>query len=332
MSKSSNTNGVPQDLKLMKSRPNRRLPPSKSSAARKSLGQRMGGIGPAFVTAGRATGRAAYRIRKPALALFVLAGAVVGVIAGRRYLLRSQRFALKQIVLTPSPYESDAEMARYLGVAVGDNVFRVDLATVEHGLEQDPWIAQAHARRELPDRLVVDLTFREAHAAVALGPLYLADADGHLFKRAADTEADGLPIITGLTRDQVRTDPDATASSIRRALTVLGAYSATGRPTVGEVHVDTDGSLDLITADGATEILLGQAVDLQAQLARFDVLWSSLGADAARARVVHLENESRPDRVTVRLYAQSSENPAAPGAAAGAANPPGGVDLSPMRP
>ncbi len=41
--------------------------------------------------------------------------------------------------------------------------------------------------------------------------------------------------------------------------------------------------------------------DLEARLARFDLVWRALGDRQPRARAIFLDNTTRPDRVTLRL-------------------------------
>ena len=62
-------------------------------------------------------------------------------------------------------------------------------------------------------------------ASALLGALYLVDGTGHPFKRATFAEADGLPVITGVTRDQYASVRGTSEAVFRQALALYAAYN-----------------------------------------------------------------------------------------------------------
>jgi cell division protein FtsQ len=259
-----------------------------------------------------ACGRA---LRRSVPALLALAGTgatLGGGYAGYRFLTHSPRFAITTIdvrgahVLAP-----DAIRAR-LGFAAGDNVFLAPLAKAEERLDAEPWIAETHVHRELPHTIVVDVRERVAAAVVDVDGLYLAEADGRVFKRAAIErgEGAGLPVVTGIDRAAYAADPTAGAAEIARALDALTAWQKDpARPVVGEVHLDKRGGITLYTYDAAIAIRLGELETgtLDGRLHTFDRAWAALRPDErARARAVHIDNLTRPDHVTVAFDPSTS--------------------------
>ena len=232
--------------------------------------------------------------------LLALAGAGFGA---HRFVTRSSHFALRTLrISTPLKHVTAASLAARAGVALGANLFAVDLAEIARDVQQEPWIFSAHARRELPSTVVVDVVERAA-CVVALNALYLADAQGVLFKRANPDEAATLPVITGVDRDQYLSEPERVRSMVRDALTVSGAWKQrAGRPALGELHVDHLLGVTAYTATGAVGVRLGRVDEtLAARLERFDAVWSALADAGEKARLIYLDNRARPDRVTVKL-------------------------------
>jgi hypothetical protein len=144
---------------------------------------------------------------------------------------------------------------------------------------------------------------------------YLADADGHLFKRAAGTEGQGLPAITGLSRDAYRSahDPTQIAHRIVAALDVLRSWTHDSeRPAMTEVQINPHGGFSLHGAHLAIDLGEGR---LAARLATFDAVWRSL-SDDERTHVTRIrlgsagELGSRFDHVTVALNDFASGPPA----------------------
>jgi cell division protein FtsQ len=238
-------------------------------------------------------------------------GAVGGTAwAGYRFVTTSSRFAITAIEIRGNQQLSADDIRAALPARVGDNVFATDLDEVLRELRSNPWIATAEARRELPSTIVIAVREHVPAAVVQLGGLYLVDAEGHVFKRAAADDGAGLPIITGLDRAAYVANPASTATQVRDALAALATWrSSTERPSIGEVHVDTHGGLTLVTYEQAISIQLGTLdVDLVQRMRTFDATWAELTDDErGRARAIHLD--ARPDQVTVALTRDPKKDP-----------------------
>jgi cell division protein FtsQ len=235
---------------------------------------------------------------KPLIALGVVAaigGAAFGV---HHFLTHSAHFAVRTLRFSPTKHVTAESLAARAGQVIGLNLFRADLEELQRDVLQEPWIASAHARRELPSTLVVDVTEREAAAGVAFGPIYLADATGTVFKRATPDEAANLPVVTGVERDLYLADPDGAKQQIRDAILAIDSWGKS-RPAIGEAHLDKLLGLTLYTVDNGVGIRLGRAEDLTARLKRFDAVWIALQGE--KPRLIYLDNRARPDRVTVKL-------------------------------
>ncbi|HEY3354764.1 MAG TPA: FtsQ-type POTRA domain-containing protein [Polyangia bacterium] len=257
------------------------------------LGARLKGAARAVVRPLRIAGKVL-----GALALAATLG--VGGWAGYRAILTSPRFLVRDVRISPTRHLAPAEVAALVDVERGRNILSVDLGRIERDLAAQPWVLRAAVRRELPGTIVADVVEREPALLVELAGLYLADAEGRIFKRAETSETEGLTVVTGLERDTYLRERARAEAQLREVLGLLATYAAVpGRPAVGEVHVADTGYI-LYTQAGATAIRLGRA-ELAAQLHRLDVVWRALGQRQALARTIYLDNRTRPDRVTLRL-------------------------------
>jgi cell division protein FtsQ len=179
------------------------------------------------------------------------------------------------------------------------------LADIARMVRAEPWVASAEVRRILPHTIAIDVREHVAAAVAALGELYLVDAAGRPFKRAAiedgdgDGDGSGLPIITGISRAAFTADPDATAATLQGAIAAFERWRAGERPAVGEIHVDAHGAVTLHTRSPAIAIQLGApGPELAGRIHTFDTAWAGLhDAERARARAIHIA--ARPDHVTV---------------------------------
>jgi cell division septal protein FtsQ len=238
----------------------------------------------------------------------VVAAFVAGALwAGRqvvRHVIASPRFAVRDVEVGPVTRASADEIRELAGVHPGDRLLAVDPDAVAARLATHPWILSARVRRQLPSTLEIEVTERRAVASAMLGALYLLDGAGRPFKRATFAEADGLPVITGVTRDQYASVRVTSEAVFRQALGLYGSY-ADGhpeRPKLSEVHVDTRAGFSLMLYDGGGEIRLGRG-DFEAKLARFDRIFAALGPRGTSAlKTIYLDGPLS-DRVAVRMAA-----------------------------
>ena len=224
---------------------------------------------------------AARRLALLGKALVVVAFVAGALWAGRqivRHVIASPRFAVREIQVGASTHVSGDEIRQLAGVEVGDRLLAVDPDAVATRVTMHPWILSARVRRELPSTLVIEVTERQAVASALLGALYLVDGTGHPFKRATFAEADGLPVITGVTRDQYASVRGTSEAVFRQALALYTAYNDghPDRPKLSEIHVDTRTGFSLILFEGSGEIRIGQG-NFEAKLAQFDRIFAALG-------------------------------------------------------
>ncbi|HEV3031443.1 MAG TPA: FtsQ-type POTRA domain-containing protein, partial [Polyangia bacterium] len=264
----------------------------------------------------RAAGRRVAFLGKVLATLAFLGGAAI---AGRhlvRHVVASPRFALREVRADATLHVSREEIVALAGAELGDRLLAIDTDAVAARVATHPWVASVRVRRQLPSALAIDVVERRAVASALLGTLYLVDEAGRPFKRANLDEADGLPVITGIARDQYTLARLATEAAFREALGLLALYRvgdelaaarrADGvpvpatRPALSEVHVDPRAGYSLVLYEGGGEILLGRG-DWAGKLARLDEILAALGPRGPAAlRAVHLEGPTQ-DRVAVRL-------------------------------
>jgi cell division protein FtsQ len=233
--------------------------------------------------------------------LVVMGVVALSVLAGRqivRRVIASPRFAVQEIRVAATAHVSADEIQEVAGVEIGDRLLTIDPDAVAARLATHPWIATARVRRELPSALSIEVTERRAVASALLGALYLLDENGRPFKRATFEEADGLPVITGVTREQYAALRSASEAVFREALALLDAYG--DRPKLSEIHVDPRTGFSLVLLDGAGEIRLGRGATDE-KLARLDAILRALVPRGPAALSVAYLDGAQADRVTVRL-------------------------------
>ncbi|WP_438028004.1 cell division protein FtsQ/DivIB [Sorangium sp. So ce233] len=244
-------------------------------------------------------------------ALQLLAGAAVVLVAStavawgaRRYIVSSPRFAVRTVLVDGVQRRTAEQVASSGGIEVGKNIFTLDLELASASIAADPWIEKATVTRTLPSTVHVNVVEREAQALVAIGgDLYLATRDGELFKELAEEDPVDLPIVTGITGEQVARDRAGVVIAVRRLLDVVEDMARAGiarRYPIQELHIERDGSVVVTIGKEGIALHLGQPPyrDKVGQASR---VLTELAQRKASASVIFLDNDAHPERVVVRM-------------------------------
>ena len=242
--------------------------------------------------------------------LLALAGlAAVGVVQVAAWVERSNALPVRTVAVSQGLHqelskERSDEILAYAGVAPGQPLFAVDLDAVAARVLEHPFVASATVRRVPPDGLEINVVTREPRAALATdGGIYLVDAKGLVMKAARAGDGLDLPVITGLTADDVAAGTPALAN----AVALLDAHAKAGAPggVVGELHVIEGIGGELVLADprgDETRVRVGRD-DVDGKMARLRTVLARLAAEGKQASFIYLDDDRRPERAAVRLRA-----------------------------
>jgi cell division protein FtsQ len=232
----------------------------------------------------------------------LLAAAALGGWQGWRFLTTGESLRIREIRITGLRGADAEELLELSPVKRGDNLVLADVDAVARALQRDPWVASVEVRRRWPPALEVAVREREAAALVDLGTLYLADAQGHVFKRASAGDGLDLPLVTGFAADDyVQRRPDV-ESGLRGALRLCQAWAAAGLDRalpLAEIHLDFVDGVTVYAGEEGVQVRLG-GDDPGPKLERLRTVLAALRAEGKRAEVIHLDNRTHPSWVTVR--------------------------------
>jgi cell division protein FtsQ len=244
---------------------------------------------------------------KGLLAAALTAGLVWGGIELRAWALASPRFQLQEVSFAGLSRASRAELVRLSGLALGQNLFSMDVPALERAMLQHPWVRGVEVTRHFPASVSVQVVEHTPEALVVLGDLYVLDGEGEPFKRVTPGDGLDLPLVTGVERDAYVKEPAAVRERLRAALAVARSYAELkpGRhERLSEVRLE-GAALSLLTV-GGQQVRLGEG-DTEARLSRLARVRRELSARGLAADVIHLDNRARPGWVAVKLASPASE-------------------------
>lgn len=203
-----------------------------------------------------------YRRLRLAARIFLVLLAFVALSAlclvGYRSLLISPLLQVTRIQVNGYHHLDPQAVIQQAQIPSGVNILSLDLDGVRKRVTQHPWIVAATISREIPDRIRIEIEERKPVALVKGRQFYLADQQGVCFARAAPSEHEGLPIITGL--DPGTLEPGC---SLPREFTVLleNLYRETQLNLpwrlISEIRWDRKAGLSFFTARGGIKVDLG---------------------------------------------------------------------------
>ena len=233
------------------------------------------------------------------------------------YVMHTGHFFVREVVLDGNSRLSDEEILSLADITPGTHVLSADLDLIETRIESHPWIAQVSAERDLPDRLILDISENRPVAYIVLDDLMVVTADGEPFSLAGPKDTADLPIITGLAPtafDEEETAQVARAD-VRAAVNLHRLYQhmgLEGRWPIAEIRVSAGRRLSLVLSGTGTEALLGVG-PYRESLYRLEWVLEKLHAEGATAEYVLLERGSassdRRDDGRVILRANLSASP-----------------------
>jgi cell division protein FtsQ len=118
------------------------------------------------------------------------------------FALCADYFQLKYTTIRGCKRISEQEIKELAGISLPLNILTVNQGKMARTIEGNPWVRKASVGRELPDRLVIEVTEREAMALLKKGgDLYIVDRDGVVFKKFEAGDSADVPVLTGFYRN-----------------------------------------------------------------------------------------------------------------------------------
>lgn len=199
------------------------------------------------------------RSLKVGISLISIVLIVYGVWHIYNELLASSYLKIKEVKVVGNIKLSRSEALELSGIAVGDNILAIDSGDIKDNIKANPWIADVRVKRNFPDGVSIEIQERKPVAFINLDGLYYVDETGIIFKKASLGEDVDLPVITGLTREDIEEQGAASELAIKavKLLHLLAENTALELENLSEISVDKIYGLTLYTMREGTKIEFG---------------------------------------------------------------------------
>jgi len=233
---------------------------------------------PAAAVAGQRVNRGRRRPARPALrwprvlgALALIVGTALAVVTAGYWALTTPRFAVVAVEVRGASRVPAQRILEVSGITRGTNVWRIDPAHVRARLESLPEIRRADVVRELPNRVSIMVEERRPFTLVHAARLHWLDEDGRLLGEEHRAVAPEVPVISGLSEEELATMRTTPGPRARAAITLIRALLRTGSSLaseISEIDMSRPEGPVLYTVDGL-EVRLGSE-EWEERLARLE--------------------------------------------------------------
>jgi cell division protein FtsQ len=201
----------------------------------------------------------------------LIAGTAAAVGAAGYWALTTPRFAVVAVEVRGASRVPAQRILEVSGIARGTNLWRVDPGHVRARLETLPEIRRADVVRELPNRVSIQVEERRPFTLVHAARLHWVDEDGRLLGEESHAVATEVPVISGLSEEELVTMRTRPGPRARAAIALIRALLRTGSALaaeISEIDMSRPEGPVLYTVDGV-EVRLGSE-EWEERLARLE--------------------------------------------------------------
>jgi cell division protein FtsQ len=191
---------------------------------------------------------------------------------------------LGKVSVAGNRYLSDEEITKALGLAEGENMFKLDLEQATERIKKLDWVERVFIERRLPSSLLVSIRERKPVALLDNGTLYGVDGEGRVLSPSTALLNEDLPLISGVTMGPDAAGTTRMAETLKPALdffAFLKRKDGVLAADVSEVNLSDRDSLKVTFIDG-----IQAAFDppvTETQLRRMTLVLSDLNQKEKRA-------------------------------------------------
>ncbi len=223
--------------------------------------------------------------------------AVLVVILGYVVVVNLPYFTLKRVNVSGTTRLSTPEVMQAAEIAAGVSLLTLDISDLARRLEKHPWIRSASVYRRFPGTLLIEIRERQPKAVLAAGKLFYVDEEGEFFSRRTPGDGLDLPLLTGLTGEDLVSRRAEVRELVRSGLALLGLMEKTGsdlKPgALSEMRIDLGDGLTAITR--SRRVIVFGKDNIDGKLKRYNRLREHLvqARKWSGARLINLDFEDR---------------------------------------
>ncbi|MEW9122307.1 MAG: FtsQ-type POTRA domain-containing protein [Thermotaleaceae bacterium] len=140
--------------------------------------------------------RKLHRRRKQIMVFILLLCCIISFII----IFKTDIFSIEKVTVNGNTVLTEEEVVHMSGINIGNQIFKEKTSEIRGVLLQNPYIKEAHIKRRLPNRIIINIAERQEVALVPFMDVFLViDEEGMVLK--SEKESQHLKSIVGLQFD-----------------------------------------------------------------------------------------------------------------------------------
>ena len=172
-----------------------------------------------------------------------------------------KHFNAQTIQITGNRHLTDKQVLELAGIHRAQNILAVNLGLARRKLISHGWIADAAVNRKLPAGLGIEIREHTPAAVLDLGPGFLMDAKGTVFKKLGPGESGRLPVVSGLVYTDLAVGKQPVTPLMLAVVNLLeisrGATAVIPEKRIKKIQADRETGLTLTLAGRPATIKIG---------------------------------------------------------------------------
>jgi len=182
--------------------------------------------------------------------VFILIGTVIisatFMIFAYNYMICSPYFQIEKTIIRGCDRVTEKEILALADIKPFQNVLAINPHEIARRINSNPWVKNVSIRRELPNKLVIEVSERNATALVKGNKsIYFMDRDGVIFKELKNSEKADLPILVGFHKN---------TDLLKKSIGLIACLSSNSESPkirdVSEIHGDEIFGFSIFTNNG----------------------------------------------------------------------------------
>lgn len=229
-----------------------------------------------------------------ALNIFSVVFVLIAIVVGGYLIWNSNFWLVKSVTVSGNKRLSAKEVVALADTDADTSLLKISTAKIEAKLERHPWIKKARLSRNLPNRLLIQVTEREPFVALKqTGGLVVLDGSGFVLQRKRALADKNTPVINDIRVRKIKVGYKYKDKKLLDVLTSLRGLGSDLRSKITWVSVPSLDNMSFQTSDGL-EIIYGSSLDA----AKKNFLIKKILSEADE-RIVHI-NVTVPANPVVR--------------------------------
>jgi len=211
------------------------------------------------------------RLKRRVVTVALVLGVAAAVLSAGWWVTTSPRFAVAAVEVQGASRVPVARILAAAAIPPRANLWTLDGSAVAARVAALPEIRRADVVRDLPNRVTILVEERRPFTLVHAARLHWMDEDGHVLGEERRAVAPGVPVISGLTEEELASMRTAPGPKARAAVALIRALLRSGgalAAEISEIDMSRPEGPVLYTVDGV-EVRLG-AEEWDERLARLE--------------------------------------------------------------